>query len=152
VLIRNSTGASSEEKMAMLSTKNKLLLTLVMDNLCFTMLIVIFFPYVTGIGGSQLYMGSIMSVMSLIGLIWNPMIGSLGDTYGRKVLLIRMSAVSAFSYTLLLISDSLVLIFISRLIAAFGGPLMPILGTAASEFLSNKSDPHILENCLQSCL
>lgn len=113
-------------------------MSLVMDNLSFTMMIVMFFPYINGLGGSQLYLGSIMSVMSLIGLLWNPMVGSLGDTYGRKILLIRMSAVSAFSYFLLLVSNSLPLIFIARLIAAFGGPLMPILGTAASEFLSKE--------------
>ncbi|XP_044747333.1 major facilitator superfamily domain-containing protein 9-like [Coccinella septempunctata] len=122
----------------MLSTKNKLLLCLVLDNVGFTMMIVLFFPYINGIGGSQLYQGSIMSVMSFIGLIWNPMIGSLGDSYGRKIILRRMTMISAISNAMLLVSDSLAWIFVARVMSAFGGPLIPVLATAASEFLSKE--------------
>lgn len=122
--------------MALISDLNKITILSLLDMACFSMFIVSFAPHVTSLGGSELYIGSIYSFLSLIGLIWNPIIGSLSDTYGRKFILEKLLLTSIISHLFLVFSNSLLIIFISRMIAAFTTQVLPIMKSLASEALS----------------
>ncbi|KAK9892218.1 hypothetical protein WA026_019021 [Henosepilachna vigintioctopunctata] len=120
--------------MALLSTFNKLTISMILDQISFFIGTVVLFPLFTSLGASQLYIGSTMSIMSLIGLIWNPIIGSLGDSYGRRFILMRLLILNSIA-TLLMLSNSLKIIFLARMLTGFCWPLLPIMNSLASEIL-----------------
>ncbi|KAK9885675.1 hypothetical protein WA026_012439 [Henosepilachna vigintioctopunctata] len=124
--------------MASVSHLNKLTGILILNQLCFSMLMVVLFPHLISLGCSQLYLGTTASFISLIGLLWNPVIGSLSDVYGRKFVLVRLITIDALSILMVLLSNSLVVIFVARVISGFAGPTIAMLNSFAGDILTKK--------------
>ena len=70
-------------------------------------------------GGNATVMSWLLACFSIFMFIGSPILGSLSDRYGRKGILIGSILVSALAHALFAISDNLVLMFASRVLAGF---------------------------------
>lgn len=113
---------------------NVLYLTVFIDMLGFGVIIPLL-PYLVGkLGASGLYAASLLSIFSLMQFIFSPILGRLSDRYGRKNILALCLLGSIISYALYALAfvitkqphTTLLLIFISRLLAGVMGANIPL--------------------------
>ncbi len=74
-----------------------------------------------GLGISDFQIGIIVAVYSLMQFIFNPLMGRLSDRYGRRPLILLTLLTTSFSYLIFSLSNSFILLFISRIVAGIGG-------------------------------
>lgn len=70
---------------------------------------------------SDLGIGILVAVFSLVQFFFNPVLGKISDKRGRRPLILSTLLMTCFSYIIFSFSDSFMLLFISRLLAGFGG-------------------------------
>ncbi|MCH9644188.1 MAG: MFS transporter [Gammaproteobacteria bacterium] len=113
---------------------NVLYLIVFIDMLGFGVIIPLLPFLVSKMGASGLFAASLLSIFSLMQFIFSPILGRLSDKYGRKKILNLCLLGSVLSYGLYAIaffvtkqSDiTLLLIFVSRLIAGIMGANIPL--------------------------
>ncbi|KAJ3641239.1 hypothetical protein Zmor_027754 [Zophobas morio] len=98
-----------------------------LDAFCFVLVITALNPYVYSLGGTQFYLGVLSSVSSFINLIWNPIVGSLSDTLGRKTVLLQCLLICLVGNIMTAATSSLHLFFISRIVTTFGVQIATLL-------------------------
>ncbi len=97
-----------------------LLLTIFIDLLGFGIVIPILPNYAKELGGSAMWTGIISGVYALCAFISTPTWGALSDRYGRRPLLLGTILFSTVAYILFAFSTTLLILFISRVIAGLG--------------------------------
>ncbi len=84
-------------------------------------------PFYAGrFGGSGIEVGLLIMVYSAIQLFMAPFWGRLSDRMGRRPILIVGLIGSAVSYVVFAYADSLMMLFLSRILAGFGGATVPV--------------------------
>lgn len=73
------------------------------------------------LGISDTGIGVIVGVFSLVQFLFNTFLGKLSDRIGRRPILLSTLLMTCSSYIIFSFSDSFFLLFLSRLIAGFGG-------------------------------
>ncbi|XP_030758253.1 major facilitator superfamily domain-containing protein 9-like [Sitophilus oryzae] len=105
-----------------------------LDILNISIPIPIFGVFIRSLGGTPSTLGIINSCCALVGLLLNPIVGSLSDQIGRRGLFIKCLTANLVGNVLLtFFSNSLPLVFVSRLIAAFGSPCNILLRTIVTD-------------------
>lgn len=123
MLHKPTPGLTDEQK----ATKHKMhmalglmFLTVFIDLIGFGIIIPLLPLYAEQFGANSFVVGLLLMSYSLMQFFFAPMWGSLSDRIGRKpVLLISLTA-SAIGYLIWGSADSLILLFVSRIIAGFG--------------------------------
>ncbi len=70
---------------------------------------------------SDFGIGIIVAIYSLIQFLFNPVFGKLSDRIGRRPVILVTQLVTVASYLLFSFADSFLILFLSRLLAGFGG-------------------------------
>ena len=96
-------------------------LTVFIDLLGFGIVIPLLPIYAQNFGASEFTLGLLFSSFSLMQLIFAPFWGRLSDHVGRKPVLVGGLIGTAFSYVLFGFADSMVMLFVSRMLAGFFG-------------------------------
>jgi MFS transporter, DHA1 family, tetracycline resistance protein len=120
--MRKSSGVTDKnsEKYKMHMALGLMFLTVFIDLIGFGIIIPLLPLYTKQFGGSGLTVGLLLMSYSLMQFFFAPMWGRLSDRIGRRpVLLISLTA-SAIGYTIWGFSNSLAMLFVSRIIAGFG--------------------------------
>jgi MFS transporter, DHA1 family, tetracycline resistance protein len=87
-----------------------------------TMIMIPLLPYLAQhYGANGLTVGTILTTFAVFGAFAAPVWGSVSDRIGRKRVVLIAQCVSLAGYVLLAFGHSLVLIFVARAIAGFGG-------------------------------
>src|SRR3990167_5225310 len=115
-----------------------LLLVVFIDLLGFGVVIPILPILVENIGGDVFLVGVIISVFSFFQFLFSPIIGRLSDKYGRRPLLIITALINAASYILVFFFQSLLLLFIARIIAGVGSSNISV----AQAYVADTSKSH----------
>lgn len=70
---------------------------------------------------SDFGIGAIVAIYSLIQFFFNPILGRLSDRIGRRPVILVTQLLTASSYLMFSFSNSFMILFLSRMIAGFGG-------------------------------
>ncbi|MHC1737423.1 MAG: MFS transporter [Ignavibacteriaceae bacterium] len=70
---------------------------------------------------SEFSVGLVLAIYSLVQFLFNPVLGSLSDSYGRKNVIVVTLFINAAGYLLFAFTDSFLLLLISRVICGIGG-------------------------------
>ena len=98
-----------------------LMVTAFVDMVGLLMVIPLLPFYTTRLGGGGLMVGLLVSSFSVAQLISAPMWGRVSDRYGRRPALMIGLGASAIAYIVFAFADSLLLLFLSRIIQGAGG-------------------------------
>jgi predicted MFS family arabinose efflux permease len=109
-----------------------------LDAIGFAMVITIMNPYAESLGGTQFYLGVLGSTCAFIALIWNPIVGSLSDSLGRKKVLLQCLLICLVGNFMVTCSSSLTVLFISRTLTAFGTQIMTLLKSLVDDNIPNQ--------------
>jgi multidrug resistance protein len=108
-----------------MSAQNKgllpVFLTVFIDLLGFGIVIPLLPIYAQNFGASEFTLGMLFASFSLMQLIFAPFWGRLSDHIGRKPVLVGGLFGTAISYVLFGFADSMVMLFVSRMLAGFFG-------------------------------
>ena len=95
-------------------------ITIFIDLLGFGIIIPILPNYTKELGATALQVGLIAGVYSLMNFFFSPLWGTMSDRYGRKPIILISIIITASSYFLFAFSNTLMLVFLSRLLAGIG--------------------------------
>lgn len=70
---------------------------------------------------SDFGIGAIVAIYSLIQFFFNPILGRLSDRIGRRPVILATQLLTALSYLMFSYSNSFLILFLSRMLAGFGG-------------------------------
>ncbi|RJP56896.1 MAG: MFS transporter [Ignavibacteriales bacterium] len=70
---------------------------------------------------SDFGIGVIIAIFSLVQFLFNPVLGKLSDKIGRRPVILGSLLFTVVSYILFSFSDTFLMLFVSRLLAGFGG-------------------------------
>src|SRR5580704_12850314 len=95
-------------------------LTVFIDLIGFGIILPLLPLYAKQFGASGLTVGLLLMSYSLMQFFFAPMWGRLSDRIGRRPVLMISLATSAIGYTIWGFSNSLTMLFLSRIVAGFG--------------------------------
>ncbi|MBL1214079.1 MAG: MFS transporter [Ignavibacteriae bacterium] len=73
------------------------------------------------LGVSDFEIGFLIAVFSLVQFLFNPLLGKMSDKFGRRPLILITLLLTAASYIIFSFAASFLVLFLSRLLAGFGG-------------------------------
>jgi len=101
-----------------------------------TLMIIPLLPfYAKTFGASGLVVGLLVSSFSIAQLLSAPMWGRFSDRYGRRPALMVGLGASAFAYVIFAYSDSLWLLFLSRIVQGSGGGTVSVIQAYVADAL-----------------
>ncbi|EEZ97324.2 Major facilitator superfamily domain-containing protein 9-like Protein [Tribolium castaneum] len=109
-----------------------------LDALAFALVITTINPYAFSLGGTQFYLGVLGSLAALINLFWNPIVGSLSDSLGRKKILLLCLAFVFVGNLLATLFSSLTVLFISRILSTFGTQIAILIKSLLDDKIKTK--------------
>ncbi|TFF99897.1 MAG: MFS transporter [Promethearchaeota archaeon] len=102
-------------------------------------LILPFLPsFINSFNVSPIIVGLLISVNAIFTFVFAPILGNLSDKYGRKPLLLISQAGTMSAFLILAFSNSILLIFISRMIDGIFGGNFPIAKAVISDVVPPK--------------
>lgn len=114
-----------------------LIITVALDMLGFGIIIPVLPIYADQLGAEEWVIGLIATSFAVSQFIFTPFWGGLSDRIGRKPVLLYSIAIITCSYFILSIADTLVLVFIARIIAGIGAGNLSV----AQAFISDSLNP-----------
>ncbi len=97
-------------------------LTIFIDLMGFGILIPILPTFASkDLGVSDLGIGVIVAIFSLMQFFFNPVLGKISDRFGRRPIILITQLLTAVSYIMFSFADSFLILFLSRMLAGFGG-------------------------------
>jgi DHA1 family tetracycline resistance protein-like MFS transporter len=139
---------SGEKKVAMDKTSEQykmrmalglMFLTMFIDLIGFGIIIPLLPLYAKKFGASGLDIGLLMMSYSLMQFFCAPMWGRLSDKIGRKPVLMISLATSTIGYTIWGFSDSLPMLFLSRIVAGFGNANLAVAQAYVSDVTAEEN-------------
>ena len=115
-----------------------LLLVVFIDLLGFGIVIPILPLLIERVGGSVFLVGVVIALFSLFQFLFSAILGRLSDKYGRRPILILSSFINSMSYFLVFFSQTLLIIFIARIIAGIGSASISV----ATAYIADSSTLH----------
>ncbi len=138
-------GLSHEEKLARYNINKRtaiftIFLSIVIDVLGYSMIMPLL-PVVvtTEFGASNFFVGVLIASNALAALLFAPVWGKFSDNYGRRVPLVICQLGTFASFLLLGISNSVVIIFASRVLDGMFGGQIPIIRAYVIDVTDAKS-------------
>ena len=107
------------------------------DILGYSLIFPLLSPVARSLGSSDFFIGVMIATNALATLLFSPMWGKLSDKFGRKPFLIVSQFGTLAAFTLFAFSNSLEMIFLTRILdGVFGGQM-----TIISSIISDVTDP-----------
>jgi DHA1 family tetracycline resistance protein-like MFS transporter len=119
-MAKDKNGEKSTEKSKMNMALGLMFLTVFIDLIGFGIILPLLPLYAKMFGASGLTVGLLLMSYSLMQFFFAPMWGRLSDRIGRRPVLMISLAASAICYTIWGFSNSLTMLFVSRIVAGFG--------------------------------
>jgi DHA1 family tetracycline resistance protein-like MFS transporter len=119
------------------STFSVLFTTVFLDFLGFALVLPFIFFYAESFGASPFIFGLLLASYSISQFIFTPIWGSLSDRFGRRKIMLLCLLGSGLSFILFGLSNSLWLLFLSRIIAGAMGATFPV----ASAYVADITTP-----------
>jgi MFS family permease len=101
------------------------------------MRLVIWQPFLLGLGLTLSSLGIIGSLISLIKILVQPIVGSLSDAWGRKPFIVLRYALAVLSGLLFTITHSWTLLIVGVILISLSQTLMPIWNSLVAESVSS---------------
>src|SRR5688572_3376256 len=120
------------------SPKLVIFMTIMIDMLGFGIIIPVLPSFSKELGASNMEVGGIAAIYSLMNFLFAPWWGMLSDKYGRRPIILISIAVTGASYLLLGFSSLLVMLFLSRMFSGIGSANISV----AQAYLSDITPPH----------
>ncbi|MBU6455020.1 MAG: MFS transporter [Cyanobacteria bacterium REEB67] len=114
------TDLNPDEKRKMNMALGLMFLTMFIDLVGFGIILPLLPLYAKQFGADGLTVGMLLTSYSLMQFFFAPMWGRLSDKIGRRPVLMISLATSAVGYTIWGFSNTLAMLFVSRLVAGFG--------------------------------
>ncbi len=108
------------------SALSVLFLLVFLDNLGFAIVLPYLFFYAENLGATTLTYGVLLAAYSLMSFIFTPIVARLSDRYGRRKILLYALAVATFAYFLFGVSNSLLVLFVSRMLSGTTAATVPV--------------------------
>jgi MFS transporter, DHA1 family, tetracycline resistance protein len=108
------------------------------DILGFTILIPFLPFFMDEFGVSALVIGLLLSTNAVFGLFCGPILSNLSDKYGRKPLLLISQAGTLVGFVMLAFSNSITMLFLSRIVDGLFGGNFPIAKAAIGDVVPPK--------------
>ena len=115
-----------------------LLLIVFIDLVGFGIVIPILPIFIEKIGGGPFMVGLVIAIFSLFQFVFAPILGRLSDKYGRRPVLILTAFINALSYFLIFFSQTLLIIFVARIVAGIGSANISV----AQAYVADTSKAH----------
>lgn len=109
-----------------------------MDMVGLLMIIPLLPYYATRMGASGLLVGVLVSSFAVMQLVTAPLWGRFSDHYGRRPALIVGMASAALGYLIFAYADSLLLLFLSRLVHGAGGGTVSVIQAYVADAMEPK--------------
>jgi MFS transporter, DHA1 family, tetracycline resistance protein len=126
---KDKTSAKYKMNMAL----GLMFLTVFIDLIGFGIIIPLLPQYAEQFGASGLSVGLLMMSYSLMQFFFAPMWGRLSDRIGRRPVLLISLATSAIGYSIWGFSNSLAMLFLSRIVAGFGNANLAVAQAYVSD-------------------
>ena len=120
------------------SPKLVILMTIMIDMLGFGLIIPVLPSFSKELGATNLEVGGIAAIYSLMNFLFAPWWGMLSDKYGRRPIILISIAVTGLSYLLLGTSTALIVLFLSRMFSGIGSANISV----AQAYLSDITPPN----------
>ncbi|MBD3214084.1 MAG: MFS transporter [Candidatus Lokiarchaeota archaeon] len=104
-----------------------IMLSIFVDVLGYSMVLPLLAPIAKIFGAEDILIGLLISSNAFTAFIFGPILGKLSDKYGRKPILIISQAGTFVSFLILGLSNSIEMIFISRLLDGVFGGQIPVI-------------------------
>lgn len=115
-----------------------LIFTIFIDLLGFGLIVPIIGPYTKNVlGASGLEFGLIGGIYSFMNFIFAPFLGALSDRVGRRPVLLATIIIAMVGHIMFSFADSLILLFVARLIAGIGSGNISV----AQAYISDVTPP-----------
>lgn len=125
--------AHDQNKKKMHMALGLMFLTVFIDLIGFGIIIPLLPLYAKEFGASGLTVGLLLMSYSLMQFFFAPIWGRLSDRIGRRPVLLMSLAASAIGYTIWGLSGSLVMLFLSRIVAGFGNANLAVAQAYVSD-------------------
>jgi MFS transporter, DHA1 family, tetracycline resistance protein len=112
-------------------------LTIFIDLLGFGLVVPVLPIFVKELGASNVTVGLVATVFSLVNFIFTPLFGSISDRIGRRPIIVTSVAVNALAYLVFAQVHSLPMLLFSRFLAGLGSSNI----AAAQAYISDISTP-----------
>ncbi|XP_066156223.1 major facilitator superfamily domain-containing protein 9-like [Euwallacea fornicatus] len=117
-----------------------------LDMLNLAVFLPVFNPFIKSIGGTPFIIGILNSSSALVSLLWNPIVGSLSDQLGRKGLLVKCLWASAIGSLLMAFSNSLIVVFLGKLIGSLGSGVGILLRSIVADIYRTAEEKNTFFN------
>ena len=125
---------------------NPLWISVFVDILGFS-IILPFLPYfIAEFNASPVIIGFLLSSNAIFGFFFGPILSKLSDTYGRKPLMLISLAGTFVGFIVLIISDSLIVLLISRIIDGIFSGQFPIAKAVIGDVVPPEERPKQMTN------
>ncbi|GJQ64479.1 MAG: tetracycline resistance MFS efflux pump [Melioribacteraceae bacterium] len=115
-------------------------LTVFIDLMGFGILIPILPNFANRILGiDEFAIGVLMAIFSLVQFLFNKVLGSISDRYGRRPVILTTLLITTGSYVLFSFSTTFLMLFISRLLAGFGGSNIAVAQAYIADITDDKN-------------
>ena len=125
---------------------NPLWISVFVDILGFS-IILPFLPYfIAEFNASPVIIGFLLSSNAIFGFFFGPILSKLSDTYGRKPLMLISLAGTFVGFIVLIISDNLIVLLISRIIDGIFSGQFPIAKAVIGDVVPPEERPKQMTN------
>ncbi len=114
-------------------------LTVFIDLMGFGILIPILPTFASkDLGVSDFEIGFLIAIFSLVQFLFNPLLGKISDKFGRRPIILITLLLTSVSYIIFSFAGSFLVLFLSRLLAGFGGSNIGVAQAYIADVTSEK--------------
>ena len=114
-------------------------LTVFIDLMGFGILIPILPTFASkDLGVSDFEIGFLIAILSLVQFLFNPLLGKISDKFGRRPIILITLLLTSVSYIIFSFAGSFLVLFLSRLLAGFGGSNIGVAQAYIADVTSEK--------------
>lgn len=118
--------------------------TVFLDILGFGIIIPLLPFYAKNFGSNEFVIGALMASNGLAQFLFNPIWGRVSDKYGRRPVMLVTVLGSGFAYYLFGVAESILVLFISRLLAGIAGATVGVAQSCISDLTTREERSKVL--------
>lgn len=115
-----------------------IIFTVFVDLIGFGIIIPLLPFYASSLGGDPTILGMLVAAFSLMQFLFSPVLGRLSDRFGRRPILLVSLIVGVLGHLMFALSNSILLLFVSRLLAGIAGANLSVAQAYVADTTTSK--------------